>query len=321
MPESLDLEGGYRLDKRRVRASFDRAAAGYDAVAVLQKEVGERLLERLGEVRLAPRVVVDVGSGTGQCTGGLVRRYPGASVIALDIAPAMLALARRRAVPWLQRIGLADSRPGRRLAARLGRQAFVCADAESLPFADASVDLLFSNLTLQWCGDLAGTFAEARRVLRSGGLIQFSTFGPDTLKELREAWGQVDGHNHVNLFFDMHDIGDAMVRAGLAEPVLDVDRMTLTYPDVLALMRDLKAMGAHNVSAGRPRGMTSRKRLAALAAAYEAQRRDGLLPATWEVVYGHAWISEAPSRRRRPDGVATVSLDGLRRRPNAVAPR
>ncbi len=153
---------------------------------------------------------------------------------------------------------------------------------------------------LQWCDDLDAVFAEVRRVLKPGGLLTFTTFGPDTLMELRRAWSSVDGYVHVNQFLDMHDIGDALVRAGLAEPVLDVERYTLTYPDAIVLMRDLKAIGAHNVTAGRPaRAHRPRSRLPRMCAAYEAYRRDGRLPATYEVVYGAAW-----GRRCRDDSRA-----------------
>ena len=254
-------------ERRDVRASFERAAASYDAAAVLQHEVGRRLLERLEWMRLAPQRVADLGCGTGRQTAGLRTRYPQAEVVALDLAEGMLGVARR---------------------------------------AQASAD------AAQWvCGDLnAPTFAELRRVLRPGGLLLFSTFGPDTLGELRASWSEVDGRNHVNAFFDLHDLGDALVRARLADPVMDCERITLTYPDVVALMRDLKAIGAHNVTAGRPRGLTGRRALATLAEAYATFRHDdGRLPATYEVVYGHAWRSPADT------GEAVVPASTLRRRP------
>jgi malonyl-CoA O-methyltransferase len=171
-----------------------------------------------------------------------------------------------------------------------GRRAgFVCAEASQLPFADASCDLLYASLLLQWCDDLDATLLEWRRLLRPHGLLLFSTLGPDTLKELRSAWSAVDGYVHVNRFLDMHDVGDALIRAGFVEPVLDVEHITLTYEDATGLMRDLKSIGAHNVTAGRRRGLMGRGRLAAFAAAYEKFRQEGRLPATYEVVYGTAW--------------------------------
>jgi malonyl-CoA O-methyltransferase len=260
----------YRLDKAGVRRAFERAAAGYDSAAVVQREIGRRLLARLELMRIDPAVVVDLGSGTGATAIALTRRYRGARVVALDLALAMLQEVRRRR-PWFSKLRC------------------VAGDMERLPLADASVDLLFSNLMLQWATDVDAAFTEFHRVLRPGGLLLFTTFGPDTLRELRTAWSQVDGDTHVNAFIDMHDIGDALLRAGLRDPVMDLERLCVTYPDVRRLMHDLKAIGAHNVTSGRPRGLTGKGRLQRMVEAYEAYRRDGVLPATYEVVYGHAW--------------------------------
>ena len=171
----------------------------------------------------------------------------------------------------------------------------ITGDAESLPLADASVDLLFSNLAVQWCLDLDQTFREFKRVLKPGGLLMFTTFGPDTLKELRSCWSQVDGYTHVNNFIDMHDIGDALIRSSFAEPVMDMELLTMTYSDVPGLMRDLKSVGAHNVTRGRSRKLTGKGRLQQVIDAYEQFRSDGVLPASYEVVYGHAWIAEETS--------------------------
>lgn len=263
----------FSLDRKDVRRAFDRAARDYDAAAVLQREVGERLLERLDLTTVVPQRILDVGCGTGRPTRALVERYPAAQVVGADIAPNMLKLAGER--PWYQ--------PWKKTAS------FTCADATALPFASSSFDILYASLVLQWCEDLDATLLEWRRLLKPHGLLLFSTLGPDTLKELRAAWSEVDGFNHVNRFLDMHDIGDALIRAGLVEPVMDVEQVTLTYPDAQGLMRDLKRIGAHNVTAGRGRGLMGRRRLAALADAYEKWRRDGRLPATYEVVYGTAW--------------------------------
>jgi malonyl-CoA O-methyltransferase len=189
-----------------------------------------------------------------------------------------------------------------------------------LPIADASVDVIVSSLMLQWCDPLDPAFAEIRRVLKPDGFVAFSTLGPDTLRELRTAWAEADGaspgYNHVNHFTDMHDIGDALVRAGLSEPVLDVDRMQLTYPDALSLMRDLKAIGAHNVTAGRPRGLMGRRRLRRMQDAYEAFRRDGRLPATYEVVYGVAWGAAGRPASAMVGGEARIAPGAIRRRGN-----
>ena len=284
-------------EKRRVRAAFEASAASYDAVAVLQREVADRLLERLDLVRLQPASVLDVGSGTGYCSAALARRYPVARLLAVDLAHAMACRTRERFTWWQRR--------------RRGH-GFICADAESLPLADASCDLIISNLTLQWCGDLARTFAEFRRVLRPGGLLMFSTLGPDTLKELRAAWAAVDDRVHVNRFVDMHDVGDALLQARFADPVMDMEMITMTYPEAMGLMRDLKGLGAHNVNPGRNSGLTGRRRLQAVAAAYEPFRRDGVLPASYEVVYGHAWVPEGTPQQTQQDGEARIRLDQLR---------
>lgn len=262
------------VDKQQVRRAFEQAAAGYDEVAFLQREIGDRLLERLPLIKLVPQRILEVGSGTGHCTARLYRQFNAAEIVAVDLAQAMLQLVQRR-LPWWTRWR--------------SRCRFVVADAEALPFAADSIDMIFSNLTLQWCNDLPRVFAEFQRVLTPGGMVLFTTFGPDTLRELRESWRQVNRHTHVNGFFDMHDIGDVMLQAHLAEPVMDAELLTVTYPDVMKLMRDLKQLGAHNVTERRPRGLTGRKQLQQLQQAYEQFRVDGVLPATYEVIYGHAW--------------------------------
>jgi malonyl-CoA O-methyltransferase len=285
----------FRIDGGRVRRSFGRAAAGYDAAAVLQARVRDELLDRLDVVRLEPAMVLDLGAGTGEASLALKRRYRRSEIVALDLSPGMLRQATRRQT----------------LLRRFRR---VCADAAALPLRAASADLVLSSLMLQWCNDPDAVFRECRRVLRPGGLLSFATFGPDTLVELRRAWGAADGHTHVNRFIDMHDLGDALVRAGLAEPVLDVERIRLTYDSVRDLMGDLKAIGAHNANAGRPRGLTGKGALARMTAAYEDFRRDGRLPATYEVVYGQAWCPAGSPRDTGTPGEVTVPVDQIGRR-------
>jgi len=278
------------IDKGSARRSFEQAAPGYDRVAVLQREIADRMLERLDYVRLEPRLVLDLGAGTGYATEGLQKRYRKARVLALDFALGMLQQARRRG-SWLK------------------RPRCVCADVEALPLADASVDLVFSNVALQWCNDIEQTFGECLRVLKPGGLLMFTTFGTDTLRELRESWAATDGYSHVSPFLDMHDVGDALMQARFADPVIDAERLTVTYSQVRDLMRDLKGLGAHNATSERPRGLTGRRRLAAVEQAYEVHRRDGRLPASYEVVHGHAW---APEQRPVEGGVA-IPLSAIRR--------
>lgn len=282
------------IDTARVRRSFGRAADAYDAAAVLQARVREELLGRLDLVRLEPVAVLDLGAGTGHASLALKRRYPSSRVVALDVAEGMLRSARRRQT-------------------LLRRFVRVCADAIALPLRDASVDLVFSNLMLQWCNDPDTVLRECRRVLRPGGLLTFATLGPDTLIELRRAWAAADGLVHVNRFIDMHDLGDALVRSGLAEPVMDVERITLTYADVGDLMRDLKTIGARNANAGRPKGLTGKGSIARMSAAYEEVRREGRLPATYEVVYGQAWCPvNQQGRRSARETVVPVSSIGYR---------
>ena len=266
-----------QFDKRLIRRSFERAAASYDAAAVLQHEVCKRMNERLDLIKHQPATLLDAGSGTGNALPALRARYPQARLVAFDLAFTMLQRGRERiATPWWKSV----------LKQKGGA---VCGDIEQLPLASGSVDMVWSNLALQWMNDPDKAFGEFHRVLAPGGLLMFSTFGPDTLKELRTAFASVDQHTHVSRFIDLHDIGDILVKRGFADPVMDMEPFTLTYSDVRALMHDLKAIGAHNVTHDRPPGLTGRARLAAVMAAYEPQRRDGKLPATFEVVYGHAW--------------------------------
>lgn len=281
------------LDATAARRNAGRASATYDEFAVLQARVRQQLVDRLDWIAFTPQTVVDLGCGTGHGALALAARWPGARVLAVDHAPAMLEqLARRDDDARCERL---------------------CADVRALPMPDASVDLVFCNLTLQWCDDLDAAFAEVERVLRPRGLFSFTTLGPDTLVELRDAWRAADDGEHVIPFTDMHDIGDGLVRAGLAEPVLDVVRYTLTYPDLRALMRDLKGMGAQNALAQRARGLTPRARLAAVEQAYERHRRDGSLPASCEVVFGQAW-GAPESGRLRAGGEVVVPLARIRRR-------
>jgi malonyl-CoA O-methyltransferase len=259
--------------KRAIRLSFQRAADHYDEAAFLQHEVARRLDDHLDGVKIAPQRILDAGCGTGFGTSLLRARYPRADVVGLDLSDAMLhqAAARQRGSVW------------EKLRARLMPNAPnfvpVCGDIERLPLARASFDMAWSSLALQWVGDLQTSFKEIRRVLKTGGLFIFASFGPDTLQELRTASSGVDGHHHVNRFIDMHDVGDALVHAGFSNPVMEMERITLTYADLPALLRDLKAIGAHTVLEGRRGGLM--------------YRQDDRLPATYEVVYGHAWAERA----------------------------
>jgi malonyl-CoA O-methyltransferase len=269
----------FYTDKTQVRASFDRAAASYDEAAVLQREVSDRMAERLDYIKQTPSVILDAGSGTGYGAAELRRRYPNARLIELDLAPGMLQASR------------AKQRAGSGLLGRLFQKSpwQVCADVERLPLADGSVDMIWSNLTIQWINQPDALFAEFSRVLKPDGLLMFSTLGPDTLFELKAAFAAVDGQSHVNQFIDMHDLGDALVSNRFAIPVMDMEKIVLTYNAARDVMQDLKAIGAHNAMAGRRKGLFGKAAWQKVVDAYEARRKDGKLPATYEVVYGHAW--------------------------------
>jgi malonyl-CoA O-methyltransferase len=258
------------LDKQRIRRAFAQAAASYDRSAVLQRAVGEEILSRLELIKLMPRRILDVGCGTGTLSRALQKRYRRASVVALDLAFDMVRASHVRR-GWFSHIRCVNG------------------DAEAMPVASDSVDMIVSNLVLQWC-DPEAVFREFARVLRPGGLLMFTTFGPDTLRELRAAWYEADPHTPLHEFADMHDLGDQLLQARLAEPVMDVERYTLTYDDPRQVLRDLKAIGARNATRQRRPGLTGKQRFTRFQRAYEAQRTaDGRIPASYEVVFGHAW--------------------------------
>jgi malonyl-CoA O-methyltransferase len=283
----------YFIDKKRVRASFDRAAQTYDAAAVLQKLVREEMFSRLDLIKVKPNHILDAGCGTGYGSFELQKRFKSAQMFSLDLAFGMLEKthAQQSFINKLFR--------GKKL---------ICADIENLPIATDSMEMVWSNLALQWCNDLDKSFTEISRLLKPNSLFMFSTFGPDTLKELRVASN--NGETHVNRFIDMHDIGDALTRNGFNAPVLDVERYTLTYDDVKAVMQDLKSIGANNATQGRGRGLTGKSFFKNLTEQYEQFRTDGKLPATFEVIYGHAWTPETPKNSSQDlgDGVSPISF-------------
>lgn len=286
----------FRLDRRQSRRAFERAArAGQDA-AVLQREVEGRMLERLDYVRLRPARVLDAGCGFGRGLTLLGRRFPGAELLGVDFAEAALRAAVR-ADPFI-------ARARRRLA---GAARFhLSADLVALPLRPASVSMVWSNLALAWEADPLLALREFHRVLSVGGLLMFSTYGPDTLKELKSAFA-VDPHaRHVHTFADMHDLGDMLVASGFVAPVMDMETIMLTYADVAALTRDLRASGQTCAAADRRRGLMGRDAWRRLLDAYERERIQGKLPATIEVVYGHAWKGEP---RVAADGRHVVKME------------
>lgn len=262
------------LDRKRVRKAFDRAADTYDEAAVLQKEVCSRLLEKLDVVKLKPEWILDAGSGTGEAIKPLQKRYKKADVALLDLSERMLEKAAKN-TGFFKKVYA------------------VCGDLESNPFGDKQFDLVFSSLALQWCNDIGAALAELKRVIKPGGLLMFATFGPDTLKELRASWKKVDQGAHVNAFIDMHDIGDALMQIGFAEPVMEAEVITVNYNSVDLLMQDLRNIGANVTSSGQNSGMLTPNKLDSLRVAYDEFRVDNILPASYEIIYGHAWVVES----------------------------
>lgn len=276
---------------RAARRSRARAAATYDAHAAVQREVANRLLQRLDLMQIAPAVILDLGAATGAALQDLERRYRQATVLLLDPVPEMLRYARRRR-GWFSRSHL------------------LCAEAAQTGLKAGAVDFIFSNLALHWCPDPDAVFRECRRILKPQGLLLFSTVGPSTLQELRAAWAQIDHEPHVHLFMDMHDLGDALIRAGFSAPVMERDNLCVTYREFGGLVADLRATGAVNSHPGRRRGLRASRTREALARAYEQARRHGVLPATVEVISGHAW---APAEDTRPQDGSTVATFPLRK--------
>ncbi len=282
-------------EKHRIQKHFDAKAMHYESSAVLQRNVCKELLLRLDLTRLNPLHILDAGCGTGWGTQGLLKKYKKAKVISLDLSQQMLKQTKTKG-GWLR------------------KPALICADAEEIPLQDESLDLVFSNLMLQWC-DHKKVFAEFKRILKPDGLLMFSSFGPDTLKELKYSWAQVDDHAHVNDFTDMHDLGDELIQVGLAEPVMDMDLVKLTYNDALSVMKDLKAIGANttlkNQQKTTEQGLVTPAKLKRVIESYEKFRHENLLPASYEVVYGHAW--KTPQRATKISQTEfSVSVDQIK---------
>lgn len=281
------------VDRSTVARSFDRVAKTYPEADFFAREVDRRMLERLDYVRISPPRIVDLGCSRGASVEHLLKRYPGADVVGIDLSSAMLAAGRAAGPAWRRWLGLEKS-------ALLP----VAADAALLPLRSRSTALVWSNLLLHWLDNPLPALAEAHRVLEVGGLLMFSTLGPDTLKELRSAFA--DGYAHTQRFTDMHDLGDMLVEAGYADPVMDMEVVTLTYDSLDQLFGELRAAGSTCAMKARRHGLTGSGRLAAVRRAYEAMRQDGRLPATFEVIYGHAWKAEA---KAIGDGRAVIRFD------------
>ena len=249
----------------KIRNTFNSASSNYNDNAFLQNEIANRLAEKLKVISIKPQTIIDLGSGTGLLSNKTAEIFPNANLICVDFAQQSLL--------------------------KNSQNLKVCANAYELPFASNSVDFIVSNLMMQWCPDLKALFNECFRVLKPEGLILFTTFGPDTLKELKRSWSAVDSSAHVNNFIDMHDIGDQMLQSGFQSPIMEMENITLTYEKVLDLMHDLKSIGAQNVGS-RSKALTGKTKFKKMIEMYESYRSDGKLPATYEVIYGHAWKNE-----------------------------
>jgi malonyl-CoA O-methyltransferase len=299
------------VDRRAVASHFSRAAKHYDAAAVLQKEVSERLSERLPLLKIQPGCIVDLGAGTGFLSEQVRSYYPQATLIAVDLSAVMLAEYRNKLLAqlrwWHKFNPFYSARPAVHL---------VSADAYQLPLADNSVDMLVSSLMLQWCDDLPRVLAECRRVLRQDGVFFIATLGPDTLKELRSAWQVVDGQatTHLLNFADLHDLGDALSHAGFSDPVCDVEHITLTYADAASAVKDLKAIGATNANQQRTKGLMGKQKWQQFLQAYQqSAMADGRIPATFEVVYAHAFIAEKKTVDNASPITAVIPVDAIKR--------
>ena len=284
----------YPLSADKINRAFSKAARHYDEVAILQQEIATRLLERLQYMKITPSVVLNIGCRTGQWSQSLAQLYPSATIFSLSISTSMLQCAKKQNT-------VANG---------------VCFDPYALPFANDSVDLVFSNLFLHWCAHPNNFLKEIHRVLRADGVLLFSTLGPDSLQELRASWAEVDDKPHVHHFADMHDIGDCLLQNQFADPVMDMEVVTFAYKEVENLIQDLKTTGTHNLHLKRRRQLTGKKRFCAFKNAYQQFRAsDGSIPATFEVIYGHAWgIKQLSGFSANNDGEVHIPIELVRPR-------
>jgi malonyl-CoA O-methyltransferase len=295
------------LDTARLRARFERSARTYADAAVVQREVGKRLIERFDLMRIAPETVLDIGCGPGTHTQALSKRFPDASVIAIDQCAAMVVQAAAVNTGRLARLARFSG-----LGGHSSIHGLVC-DMGALPLSREFADVLWSNFALQWANDAPALFAEWSRVMKTGGVVMFTAPGPDTLVELRRALSSAgeSPDSRVQRFIDLHDIGDMLVHAGFADPVMDMEVITLEYASAAALWRDLRAQGATNTMRARPRGLLTPRRLRNIEAALDAARAaGGPIRISVEVIYGHAW-KVAP--RKTAEGHGIVRIDSIRR--------
>ncbi len=282
------------LQKKTLLRNFNCAATTYAEYSLVPQAIAERLFERLELIKLNPSTIVDFGCSTGHCTRQLAERYPSANIIGLDFAPTMIAVAEQTPHPNIR---------------------YLQADAQATGLADQSVDLIVSNLLLYYC-DPELLFAEFKRILKPNGLILFATLGPATLQELRYAWAQVDQQTHVYAFMDMHHIGDLLLEAQFADPVMDMEMLTFSFSDAMSAMHSLKAIGEQNALMGRSDHLIGKNKLQQVTEHYAAFRaEDGTLPLSYEVIYGHAWQPDMSAQQSMDEqGAVHVPLKLVKRR-------
>lgn len=294
------------INRHSVKRHFSKSAHTYNAAAVMQKEVAERLAERLPLFKMTPEHIIDLGAGTGFLSQHIRTYYPESLLTQVDLSLQMLQHSRqeteKKTPAWRSWLGFATDR----------KNFFVNADAYQLPFADHSVDMIVSSLMLQWCDDLDKVLAECQRVLKPEGLLYLATLGPDTLREIRQAWQVADGdgaHTRVSPFIDMHDVGDALSRAGFINGVLDTEHIQLTYTEAKEAIKDLKDIGATNAQSAHS-GLTGKQRWTTFLSAYNAQANaEGRISATFEIIYAHAWAGES---RHNPSNVE-IPISSIKR--------
>ncbi|CAE6695042.1 Trans-aconitate 2-methyltransferase [Paraburkholderia domus] len=294
MPPTSSQSGRPAYDSRRLRQIFDRRAATFDNVAFLPREIAQRMRERLDYIKVAPASVLDAGCGAGEDIPALRERFPEAPVFGTDLSHGMLARALRHDSGDTSWRRFLPATLGKALGARGPR--FAQADFSALPFAAGAFEFIWSNLALHWHSRPDLVFPEWQRVLKVNGLLMFSTLGPDSLKELRGAYAEVEAahgvasRKHVIDFVDMHDLGDMLVESGFEIPVMDQETLTITYKSPESLLTDVRRWGAYPFEREATSNAVARRLHKALLAALEARARaDGTIALTFEVIYGHAW--------------------------------
>jgi malonyl-CoA O-methyltransferase len=265
----MDTQRGI-LRLKDVRRRFDRAAVSFDESDFVHRTSFDGLIDRLKPVKTKPSRILDLGAATGTGSRQLAKNFRKSRVISLDLSSVMLRIAKKQ-------------------KSLLSKTTELQGDATNIPLQTGSIDLVFANMLLPWISDLPACLTEISRVLKKGGVFAFATLGPESFAELHNAWAGDEEFDHVNPFPDMHDVGDALMKAGLIEPVLDMDYLTVTYRDNDSFYRDLSNSGARNSLSGRRKTLTGKSRFRRMEAALAGQMRDGHLPLNLELVYGHAW--------------------------------